>query len=126
MLDGYDIDNEVRHHDDAFEKTTADEVWIVQLSKASPSDVVLTGDIRIMKAEAPALALKASGLTCFFLKSGWINIPMHQQAVKLLTLWPDLVSEAQRVREPTLFEVPISGRKVDRIGFTKEHRVRRT
>jgi len=39
----------------------------------------------------------------------------HDQAWKLLKIWPDVVRNAEQSRAPTLYEVPVSGTKVERV-----------
>jgi hypothetical protein len=64
-------------------------------------------------------ALAMSGLTCVFFRKGFHSLPFHTQAVKLLTIWPEVVRETSRCTEPTAFEVTPAAKKVQRIGPTR-------
>jgi hypothetical protein len=66
-------------------------------------------------------ALAESGLSIFFLRPGWSNLDFHTQAVKLLTIWPQFALQAERTQAtPTVFEIPPSAKKVQRIGLTAD------
>ncbi len=98
--------HQVTHHDldPRFTQTTPDIVWITELSRAALRPVVITGDVRILKRPDEVAALKASGLTFFFLADQWSKFSIYEMAWKFLKVWPEIIAAA-KVKEPTVFEV---------------------
>jgi hypothetical protein len=121
MLDAFDPDNTVGHQDDdaRFPPETPDERLISALAQDSSTPVLVTSDRAMRRNPVERLALAGSGLTVVFLRSGWHRLRFHDQAVKLLRLWPEIVHAVARVREPTVFEISPAARKVQRIGPTR-------
>jgi hypothetical protein len=123
MLDAYDKEHVVRHHDDdgRFEPRTRDVEMLRTLAQDVPRPVLVTADLNILQRyPAERKALVASGLTVVFLRKSFHSLPFHTQAVKLLRIWPEIVRETSRVRQPTAFEITSASRKVQRIGLTTD------
>ncbi len=120
MLDGYELEHEVRHHDDRFAPVTPDVEWIRELAADDPPPAVLTSDTRLRRNTAETAALREADLTVFILKKGWTNLTYHEQACHLLRVWPLIVRNSLEARSPTVFEVPVAGRKLNRLAATRE------
>jgi hypothetical protein len=60
-------------------------------------------------------ALKESNLTVVFFRSGFHEQDFHTQAVKILSIWPEIVHQTSRCKEPTVFEIKPVAKKVDRL-----------
>jgi hypothetical protein len=122
MLDAYDRDNTILHLDDdnRFSPDTSDIDWIQTTASDTPKPVLITADQRLRRDPVERHALAHSGLTIVFLRAGFHNLTFHDQAVKLLTIWPKIVEIATRVTEPTAFEITPAARKVDRLCRTKD------
>lgn len=123
ILQAYDTDNEITHQDDDVRFVCTDEdISILEaLSQQEPKPVFITADVN-MRHRNPdeRQALRGSGLTCVFMKKGVNNLSFHEQAWKILKLWPEIVRHTGSCREPTAFEVGPAARKVQRYRSTKE------
>jgi len=122
LLDAYDCENEVRSlaETDAGDPGAPDSVILEALRGQTPRPVFVTPDPgRATNAQARVL-LARSSLTVVFLRRGWSSLPFHTQAVRLLTIWPEIVAATSRVKVPTAFEISPSARKVQRLGPTAE------
>lgn len=122
MLNAYDRDNTIAHLDDdnRFSANTPDVEWIKAIASDHPKPVLITADQRMRRDPVERHALAHSGLTIVFLRAGFHNLTFHDQAVKLLTIWPKIVEVAGRVAEPTAFEITPAARKVDRLRKTSQ------
>ncbi|MBX3474978.1 MAG: hypothetical protein KF754_11390 [Planctomycetes bacterium] len=121
MIAGYEYTSiTVEHHDDSFEKTTPDIVWIGAVAQRSETWAVLSGDGRILKNPGERAVLKFSGLSFFHLRPGWLNLPVHEIACKLLRVWPKILAAADNVKAPTVFELPVSSAKIDFLCHTAD------
>ena len=122
MLDAYDRENEIQHLDDDsnFAPTTPDIEWIRKIASYEPKPILITADQRMRRNPVERRALSESGLTIVFLRSGFHQLTFHDQAVKLLTLWPKIIDVTGRVLEPTAFEITPAARKVDKLGKTRD------
>jgi hypothetical protein len=122
MLDAYDRDNTIAHldGDNRFSPTTPDIDWIQTIAADQPKPVLITADQRMRRDPVERHALAHSGLTIVFLRAGFHKLTFHDQAVKLLTMWPKIVELVGRVAEPTAFEITPAARKVDRLCKTKD------
>jgi hypothetical protein len=120
MLAAYDDGNTIVHQDadNRFTPNTADVELIRALSGDMPPPVFLTADVSQRRDPVERKALADSGLTVVFFRRGWHQLSFHMQAVKLLTLWPDVVRLTTRARVPTAFEISAAARKVDDLGPT--------
>lgn len=120
MLAGFATEHVVIHQDeDGRFKVNSQDVFIINaLANENPKPVFLTGDLN-MRSRYPheRKALSGSGLTLVFFRKTFHQIPVHTQAVKLLSAWPAIVKETCRCRIPTAFEVNANG-KIAEIGPT--------
>lgn len=122
MLEAYDSVNTVTHQDDdnRFDQNTPDVGLIATLAGERPSPVLLTADEAMQRNVEERSALAGSRLTIVFFRPSWHDLNVHTQACKLLALWPELIKETGRCREPTAFEVTSSARKMERLCLTRE------
>ena len=122
MLDAYDRDNTISHLDDdrRFSPDTPDVELIQTIASGDPRPVFITADQRMRRNPVERHALAHSGLTIVFLRAGFHQLTFHDQAVKLLTIWPKIAEAVERVSEPMAFEVTPAARKVDRLRETRK------
>jgi hypothetical protein len=118
----YDADNKIVHqsHDARFVDDSPDTDIIQALSSDRPRPVLVTADEAMQRRPHERKALAASGLTVVFLHAGFSNVDRHTQAVKLLTIWPEVVKDTSRCKVPTAFEIGPAARKVQTICETKD------
>lgn len=122
MLDHFDrTENRVRFLDDDFDRTAKDTEWLAAVAQWDPVPVVLSGDGRILKNPTEAQLLAGLPLTFFHFAEAWCNLPWDQRAWKTIKVWPEIVKEATP-REPTIFRVPVSATKVERLFLTSQLR----
>lgn len=125
IIAAYDRANTIVHQDrDArFDPRTTDEDLIMAVGQESPKPVWVSADIAQKKKNGvERLALVNSGMTLVFFRGGFNSTPFHQQAVKILTVWPNIVQLTQYAKGPTLFEVSngMSSNKVEDLGLVKD------
>ena len=115
MLDAYDAENTISHQDDdnRFEPTTEDAALIRMIASDQSRPVFVTSDTAMKRRDPERIALADSSLTIVFLRGGWAQLDLHTQACKLLSIWPEIVRQASRCREPTVFEISPQAKKVD-------------
>lgn len=104
-LDG----NEVVHLRTRYEQETLDPVWLKGLGQREPDVVVISADPRITRSPHDRAAWLESGRTIFFLRS-FADLPIWQQAAKLVRWWPDIVETARKARKGTGFLVSVHGK----------------
>ena len=102
-------DHDFTHLQDKFPPETRDEDWIRDLGKEGDW-IVISGDYRIGKSAHERAAWHQSGLTVFFLKKGWTNIPPLQQHSKLTFALADIIECASRARPGSGFSVSLNGK----------------
>ncbi len=88
-------DHEFIHLKEKFSPDTKDIDWIGSLAKEGRW-IVFSGDYSITKKPLEKQAWADSGLTGFFLKKGWTNIPPNVQLSKLSLLLPEILSTAEK------------------------------
>jgi hypothetical protein len=122
MLNAYDRENTIAHLDDdnRFSPATADIDWIQTLASDDPKPILMTADQRLRRDPVERRALASSGLTVVFFRAGFHNLTFHDQAIKLLTIWPTIVEVVSHAREPMAFEITPAARKVDRLCRTDQ------
>lgn len=106
MLGAFELIHNVIHQDEdgRFENDSEDIEIINTLALESPRPVWITADIAQRRVNAERAALRDSGMTIFFCKRN--NLTPHLQSLKMLAIWPTVVSRAVNVRVPTAFEIP--------------------
>ena len=122
MLAAYDSVHKVTHLDDdaRFTKDTEDVDFIAILAKDNPKPVLVTADVAMRRKPVERQELRSSGLSIVFLRARFNSQGFHDQAVKLLKIWPQITLTAERATEPTVFEITPSARKVDRLCLTRD------
>jgi hypothetical protein len=95
----------VVHLSEMFERSVTDPTWIRALSKEGDW-IIVSGDTRILKTPELKAEWLNSGLTAFFLASGWMNVKYWPQAAMLVRWWPSILEQARLVERGTGFEVP--------------------
>jgi len=95
----------VIHLKDKFERDATDPEWIRGL-KTETDWVIVSGDTRIIKTPELKAEWLSSGLTAFFLGTGWMNIGYWPQVSLLIRWWPSILEQARLVECGTGFEVP--------------------
>lgn len=108
-LDG----DEVVHLRTLYEQATLDPTWLRGLGEGEPDVIIVSADAYISRSPHEQAAWLASGLTIFFLRS-FADLPIWQQAARLVKWWPDIVREAKRARKGTGFLVSVHG-KIEKI-----------
>jgi PIN like domain len=120
MLAGYDAEHIIVHQDDdgRFKPDSTDVFLIGTLSQEKPKPVLLTADLN-MRTKHPSerKALAASELTLVFFRKVFHNQQIHEQAVKMLRVWPSITKAIGRCRAPIAFEVTANG-KLCKLGPT--------
>lgn len=119
MLGQYDRQHDVSWLDDKFPQSTPDVDWLTGAAAWPSPPVIVSGDGRILTNEAEAQVLGGLPLTFFHFVPAWLHLPWEEMAWKSVRVWPEIVRNAQPLR-PTVFEVPVSGLKVDRYCLTEE------
>lgn len=120
MLGYFDRNHSVIYLDDQFNRTASDTDWLGDLAGRQPPPIVLTGDGRILRNPAECQVLRNSTLTFFLFADGWNSVSWADRAWKTVKIWPDIVRQATNTRKPTVFKIPISANKVERIALTSE------
>ncbi|MBL8885777.1 MAG: hypothetical protein JNK16_03880 [Phycisphaerales bacterium] len=119
MLAHYDREHTVVFHDDKFEKTTPDTEWLPAVASWDPVPAIISGDGRILRNPSELQVLRGLPLTFFLFADAWAGLPWRERAWKAVKVWPEIVSAAD-TRRPTIFRIPISAIKVDRVCLTSE------
>lgn len=97
--------HKVVHLREMFDRDATDPTWITGL-KAEGDWIIVSGDTRIPKTPELKAEWLKSGLTAFFLGSGWMNVTYWAQIGLLLRWWPGILEQARLVEQGTGFEVP--------------------
>lgn len=91
-----------------------DEEWIPALG-ADGRWAVISADQRIAKRRPSRELFVRNGLVGFFFAPALQKSPLHKQAARLLTLWPQIRAQ-HSLAANGCFAVPISGSKFHSIG----------
>lgn len=113
LLETFDPEQEIRPLLNYFERGTPDVQWITKVAAWPEKPVRLSGDARILSRKEERAALLESKLTFVFFAKGWMHVPWHEQAWKMIKVWPDIVRNVSKVRLPALFEVKLGTLKVE-------------
>lgn len=108
--DGHRVD----HLRDRFSANTKDPEWLGTLAREGDW-IIVSGDPRITKGRHERAAWLESGLTAFFLKSGWTNLPLWDQVWRLVKYWPDIARHASESRKGSGFVINVNG-KIEPLG----------
>jgi len=114
MLEAYDPSHQVRAFVDSFAPGTPDVEWIPALLTWEPKPVILCGDGRILRNTAECAALRECDTHFVFLGEGFTRASFHEQAWKILKVWPKIVDEVRRTRSATLWEFRMKAEKLER------------
>ena len=115
LLSAFDRTYTITPLTDHFARSTPDVDWMRGLSTWDPAPAVLCGDGRILRNRVERTVLKEADLMFVYLASGWTNIPWPVQAWKIIKVWPDIIKEVSRSRDPSLIEITVK-LKVDNKG----------
>lgn len=118
MLDIFDRNNTIEHHDVYFNDTTTDVEWLSTIATWDEKPVVVSGDLKILRNPAESQALRGTGLTFFALEKQWPKLKWEEWAWRMVKVWPLLAKKANP-STPTVFRVPIQGQKVETVGPTR-------
>lgn len=92
----------------------ADETWISELGKEG-GWAVLSADMNIARKKPSRELFIRAGLVGFFLSPALQKLPLHRQAARVLTIWPQMSSHMKTTANG-VFEVPMTGTKFRTIG----------
>ena len=92
----------------------ADEEWIEALG-GEGGWAVLSADMNIARKRPSRDAFLAAGLVGFFFSPAMQKWPLHRQAARILTIWPQMVTHMSTTANGC-FEVPASGQRFRTIG----------
>lgn len=95
-------------------RNVKDLEWISVLGEEGDW-AVISADRRICKNKVERAAFLAAGIVGFFFSSSLQKAPLEKQAVRLLSLWPEIRMQAGLNRNG-LYEIPASGKKFRSIG----------
>jgi len=115
ILDIYDSENEYRQLTDEFERGTADEIWLPDIAERYPDSILLSGDQRIARDKAQRAILKDSGLSLVYWDKNFAHAQFHEQAWRLLKIWPSVLNEvvpAQQRGKPGVWGIPFRANKL--------------
>jgi len=105
----FDGEHEVVHLRDRFGPNVEDVDWIPGLS-AEGHWVLISGDMNISKKKAEQTAFRNSRLIGFFLAPALNASRVTKQMQRLLALWDDIATIANRVAGGAMYELPIKGK----------------
>jgi hypothetical protein len=108
MLRAFDRDNNIDHEDwdKRFSHDAEDTDLIGVVAGDTPKPVWVSADLSQRKNPAERLALARSGMSLVFFRAGFNSaFSFHQQAIKIVTVWPSVVQQCQTTRQPSVFEV---------------------
>lgn len=100
----------IQHLRDRFPPDIKDEEWIHALGQEGKW-VVISGDLRIYRNRHQREAWRRTGLTAFFLASGWIKLSLLDQSWRFLRWWPMIEEQTKLVQPGAVFEVPVKVRQ---------------
>ena len=100
---------EVTHLQQKFPSEVTDPEWLGTLGDEG-GWIIVSGDERIVKNPQNQRAWRQSGLTAFFLKSGWTNFKLWDQAWRLVKYWPSIVEAAARAQPGIGYWVSVNGK----------------
>lgn len=117
MLEAFDPEHEIRAHRDHFEPGAPDTRWLATIAEWEPKPVVVCGDGRILRNPTERRVLMSCGLTFVYLEKGWTSAKWDDFAWRFVKVWPNIVRNASKTREPSVFAVNFSSLKVQKWEF---------
>ena len=97
----------VVHQHDRFARDASDEA-IVQALAQEGGWTILSGDLNLARPRLQRRALRAYKVTMFSLAPAWLDLPLWEQAAKLVRRWPEIEHEAAAVEAGAMVEIPVS------------------
>ena len=97
----------VVHQHDKFARDASDEA-IVQALAREGGWTILSGDLNLARQRHQRRALRAYKITVFSLAPGWLDLPLWEQAAKLVRRWPEIERAADTAEAGTMVEIPVS------------------
>ena len=118
MLDNFERQHQVRACLDYFKEGTPDTEWMQVIASWNETEttVAVCGDGRILKNKVEKRVLKECELMFVYLAPGWTNLQWPVFGWKIVKVWPDIVKNVAQARYPMLFEVAVSGLKIQARG----------
>lgn len=115
LIGVFDLDHEVRHAVDRFDRGTPDTEWMPKVASWDGDPVAVCADGRILKNKAERQVLKECKLMFVYLAPVWTHTPWHDYAWKLVKVWPQVVQSVEESPYPLILR--ISGRpNIETIG----------
>jgi hypothetical protein len=96
------------HLKDEFPPDTSDVEWMQALARRTAL-IIISGDVNISRNPHEVRAWKEAGHTIFFLRNGWTNLQLWEQAAKLFHLFPEIIKRAKKAKRGSGFMVPLRG-----------------
>lgn len=122
ILEAFDPSNEYRWIPHLFGRGAADEVWMKSIAEAEPSAAILSGDCQIFRNAMQRQIRRECNLTFVCYSDAWMHHRFNDQAWMLLKVWPRVIQDVTKSRQPSLFELKPKGPKVERRCFIAELR----
>ncbi len=107
LLNAYTHETVVAHLTESFSHDAPDVEWIRDVGKWDPRPIVLSGDQRILRNPDELKCLTESGLTWFFLKKGWMNLPIAEVKWRAVRAFGSILKAVTDLGDPTVFEVSV-------------------
>jgi hypothetical protein len=106
--------NTVVHIREKYDQAMADVEWISRLGSEG-GWIVLSCDRNIMRNPHERKAWEESGLTIFFIKENFKNLPFWDQSWQLIKRWPSIKEQAAKNPKSAQFVLSLTGTKIEKI-----------
>lgn len=97
----------VVHQHAKFAPDASDES-IAQTLAAEGGWTILSGDLNLARLRHQRRALRGYKVTVFSLAPAWLDLPLWEQAAKLIRRWPEIEREAEAADAGSMVEIPVS------------------
>lgn len=97
----------VHHLREKFAPDVTDIDWINRLATEG-GWTIISGDIRITRNRHEREAWLQSGLVGFFMGKSWRSLTFWEQTWRFVRWWPNVVQQAQLVKPPAGFVIPVN------------------